>query len=548
MRRRPVRPLAGLLVSLSLVAAACGGGQKSGGNVVLGAEQWPACLNPITTCAEQAWLGWAVLEHVLPKAMTLDANGSYVASPVLTEAPTVENGGIKEDPFTVTFKIAANAVWDDGMPITSEDIAFTWQAWMKTKGTISTHGYDLIDEIDTEDLREAVVRFKDSFVAWPELFGSNAGYILKKAAFAGKTDLAKQMTNDIGFSGGPWRLKSFTKQQAILTPNTKFWGTKPQFEQVTVVPREKATTALTQLEGGQLHALYPTPSTDLRARVQGNRDIKLMIGGGVEYDGIYFNTEAELLDDVKIREGVARALAREAVLAATVGKLNPDAKVLNCAGWVPTVGEWCDETDYADITYDADAAKGIFKAEGWELNEEGIFEKDGETLTLELLTDDKPTHEDALAIFKQKAKDAGIDLKVDSLPQGDLIGTRMLPGEFQLVLIGLSATPDPTVSSLYGCDQIPTKKNDLSGMNIMRWCNQKASRDAYQADLEPDPKERLRLIRRIGDAVRKDLPWLPLYQNVLVTVWRSDLIGGPVGAYTSSPLGGFANVEEWIPV
>src|SRR5439155_25453866 len=124
-----------------LVAVACGGakpssgpsaspttGSRRGGSIVLGAEQWPECINPITSCSSATWTWYSVLEHVLPYAMVLDLNGNFVASPVLSEAPTLDNGGITQNPFTVSFKIADNAVWADGTPITSADIEFTWKA------------------------------------------------------------------------------------------------------------------------------------------------------------------------------------------------------------------------------------------------------------------------------------------------------------------------------------------------------------------------------------------------------------------------------------
>jgi len=110
-----------------LVAVACGGtksasgpsasptrGPTRGGSIVLGAEQWPECLNPITSCSSATWTWYSVLEQVLPYAMVLDLNGNFVASPLLTEAPTLDNGGITQNPFTITYHLNPNANWSDG--------------------------------------------------------------------------------------------------------------------------------------------------------------------------------------------------------------------------------------------------------------------------------------------------------------------------------------------------------------------------------------------------------------------------------------------------
>src|SRR5881296_2488812 len=65
-----------------------------GGSVVLAAEDWPECLNPINGCASSTGAWWFALEHVIPRAMELDAHGIFVASPLLEEAPALANGGL----------------------------------------------------------------------------------------------------------------------------------------------------------------------------------------------------------------------------------------------------------------------------------------------------------------------------------------------------------------------------------------------------------------------------------------------------------------------
>ena len=113
MRVRTVKAAVVLAGVMAMLGAACnssspGGGGSSGpgttgtpssapvqgGSIVVGAEQWPECVNPITSCSSASWLFWSVLNYVMPRAMELDLEGNFIASPVLTEAPTLENGGL----------------------------------------------------------------------------------------------------------------------------------------------------------------------------------------------------------------------------------------------------------------------------------------------------------------------------------------------------------------------------------------------------------------------------------------------------------------------
>jgi peptide/nickel transport system substrate-binding protein len=48
--------------------------------------------------------------------------------PWLAESiPTVENGGVSEDLTSITWTIAEGIVWSDGTPLTSADVAFTYE-------------------------------------------------------------------------------------------------------------------------------------------------------------------------------------------------------------------------------------------------------------------------------------------------------------------------------------------------------------------------------------------------------------------------------------
>ena len=179
MRRTPrsVKALA-LLLGLGLFAATCGSDDSgsssrndrrrrrhvgcgeagtaaasdrtpTGGTITIGAEQWPECINVVTQCANSSWMQWTIMTPTMAGPWKTTNDGSYAATSLLAEEPTLDNGGITEDPFTITFKINPDATWEDGSPITSKDFEFTWKATLDTTGSLSTTGYDQIDSIDT---------------------------------------------------------------------------------------------------------------------------------------------------------------------------------------------------------------------------------------------------------------------------------------------------------------------------------------------------------------------------------------------------------------
>ncbi|HZD02762.1 MAG TPA: peptide ABC transporter substrate-binding protein [Actinomycetes bacterium] len=549
-----------IVCAISLVAAACGGGDgggggatqsegKRGGSVVFAAEQWPECLNPITSCANAAWLPWTTWQYVMPRLMEIDTKGNYIASDLLVEAPTEQNGAIQQNPFRVTYKLRPEAVWDDGSQITSEDVKYTWDAIMKTTGTISTSGYEQIKSIDTPDPKTAVITFKAPYAAWGDLFGSTSlnGVILKKAAFNGKVDLAKEMQTSYPFSGGPWKLQSYSKQQTVLVRNDRYWVKDkiPLLDQVTFVPREEQSTEINSLLTGEVQAIYPQPSPGMGEQLGAPR-IKVSKGAGNSYEGLWMNQSRFPFDDPRVREALAYAIDRQGVVDAIYRTDFPDLQVLNCAGWVPNVGDWCDNTAFADLTYQPDKAKSILRGAGWTLGSDGIFTKGGKKLSIEFTTTaGNKVRENTQQVMKEQAKAAGIELAINNSPPAQLFQDRLPKRDFELGEFGSVASPDPSVTSILACDQIPTPQNNYSGQNSFSWCNQEATRLMKQSDATIDHDQRRVLIQQINKLERQDLPWIPLFQKPLILAWRDDRIAGPIGQYTSSSYSGFFNIHDW---
>jgi peptide/nickel transport system substrate-binding protein len=548
-----------IVCAIALLAAACGGGgggggggttqqAKQGGNAVFAAEQWPECLNPLTSCANASWLVWVGWEHVMPRLMEVDTKGNYVASDLLVETPTEQNGGIKPSPFTLTFKLKPEAVWDDGSQITSADVKFTWDAIMKSTGTISTVGYDQITSMDTSDPKTVVMTFKQPYAAWGDLFGGNSanGVVLKKAAFKG-VDLGKEMQTSYPFSGGPWIMKSFSQQQAVLVKNTKYWNKDkiPNLDQVTFVPRTEQSTELNAIRTGEALAAYPQPTPAITKQLQ-IPGVKYQGGAGTTYEGLWMNHGAFPFNDPQVRLAFGYAIDRQGVIDSLYKADFPDLKVLNCAGWVPNVGKWCDDTQFADLSYQPDKAKSTLQAAGWTLGGDGIFTKGGKRLSIQYSTTaGNKTREDTQQLLKEKAKAAGIELVIKNFPATQLFEDKLPHRDFVLAEYAQVASPDPSITAILAGDQIPSKANNFSGQNFLGWNNPQATQLMKESDKTIETDKRQDLIHQIGAMERQDMAWLPMFQKPLITVWHDDRLTGPIGTYTASSYGGFFNMYDW---
>jgi peptide/nickel transport system substrate-binding protein len=63
------------------------------GQIILGAEQWPSCLNPVTECANSSWYVWTVSFPLLPGVYDTTNDSKYVTTNLVTGEPKVEIAG-----------------------------------------------------------------------------------------------------------------------------------------------------------------------------------------------------------------------------------------------------------------------------------------------------------------------------------------------------------------------------------------------------------------------------------------------------------------------
>ena len=60
------------------------------GQIILGAEQWPECLNPFTECANSSWMVWTTAFPVLPNVWDTTNGGTFEITNLVAGEPTVE--------------------------------------------------------------------------------------------------------------------------------------------------------------------------------------------------------------------------------------------------------------------------------------------------------------------------------------------------------------------------------------------------------------------------------------------------------------------------
>src|SRR5687767_191414 len=160
--------------------------------------------------------------------------GEYVPN-LAKSVPTIANGGAKMSAdgkkLDVTWELKPGIKWSDGTPLTSADIKYTWEIWMKDPKTNSRTGFNEIESIDLLNEVTAVVHYKSIYAPYPlNFFSLMPKHLLEKEADISKTDYVRRPLGT-----GPYKVTDFKAADSItLEKNTNYRGApeKPYLDKI----------------------------------------------------------------------------------------------------------------------------------------------------------------------------------------------------------------------------------------------------------------------------------------------------------------------------
>ena len=314
--------------------------------------------------------GWSATGHThdpLIQSTLLTFNGD-----ITLENDLATEYSVSDDGLTWTFKIRSDAKFSDDTPLTAKDVAFTF---IKAKETVSGLDLSMIEKIEATDDSTATFTLNKPY--------SPLAYLIARIGIVPEHayDSTTYGTNPIG--SGPYVLKQWDKgQQVIFEANPNYYGTKPQIKKMTVVfMTEEASFAAAK--AGEVDVAY-TSAPYTTSSIPGylikafdsvdHREINLpVLPEGSKVMDINGKNEVEagnaVTSNKAVRQAISYAIDRQAIADVVFnGYATPAYSASPGMPW---------ENEKAIIEYNPEKAKSIMEADGWALNKDGIYEKDG---------------------------------------------------------------------------------------------------------------------------------------------------------------------------
>jgi peptide/nickel transport system substrate-binding protein len=497
-------------------------------------------LNPLysnmwfSIVTQQIWLSWA---------WEFDQNNTAFPK-LVTELPSIENGGISEDGRVLTMHLRDDLVWSDGTPLTADDFIFTAEMAINPANTVaSTYPYDNIETILSPDPQTIVITFFEPFAPWLATMwhGVLPAHILRPVYEAeGTIDNAEWNLNPT-VGCGPYVLENWESgSYAKFVRNENYWGDAPLIDEVffLFVPDDASqVAALLAGDGdvGTFIAVSDVPTLQ-------DAGITIVTQPSGYNEGLFFLVNEEIghpaLMDVRVRKAIAMGIDRESI--------NQDLLL----GLTQVPASFWDALPYyndpplENYPYDPAAAAALLDEAGWvDSNGDGVRDKEGVELELVYATTIREIRQDTQAVIQQQLAEIGIAVEIPSY-DADLYFSGYGDGPAASGEVDIMEWSDgpifPDADVYYWlCSEIPSDEYP-DGTNWFFLCDQELSDLVELQSTQVNAEERQQTISRINQIFYERVYWLGMWQDP--DIWA---VGSQVLNFQVSGVTPFYDIIAW---
>ncbi len=446
--------------AVAAISVSCSSGGSKGGDrqtVVIHSMSEPENLNPFTSSDAQAT---QMKLNIFQRLLQYDFETMDLV-PVLAQGkPEVKPEG---KGFSLTFKLRPEARWDNGEPVTVNDVVFSLKSLLcpKVKSDAAKSGFDFVDDIILyeEDPLKFTVLTKEPNIQADHVIGYDlliipeyifdAKKVLRNFPVKNFTNPTEEFINDpkikefadvfnsdeysrspekiIG--SGAYKLAQWqTQQRVILERKENWWGDQLKGQNMFFDIHAKRlvyevindpNTAITALKAGKLDVMYVTNVKDYIDLDKSEKVKQNFIKSEpdmLSYQYIGLNVRDKMLSDKRVRQAIAHLVdvdqVNQQILYGkgkkTVGPILPYNK-----------DAYASELPLYD--YNPEKAKKLLTEAGWkDTDGDGILDKviDGQKTPLKLTysyNQGNALRGSVGLMFQNSLKQAGIGVEVRSI-------------------------------------------------------------------------------------------------------------------------------------
>ncbi|GGN70181.1 solute-binding transport lipoprotein [Streptomyces albiflavescens] len=307
----PVLPIVAGLASGLLTGCGSDTGDSggSGSSVVIGMSDDVLATDPASGYDPGSWL---LFNNVFQSLLSFPKGGTEPEPEAAKECAFA-------DADTKVYKctLQDGLKFSNGDALTSEDVKFSFDRMLKINDDAGPAiMFPMLDTVDTPDAKTVVFHLKYADATFPSKIASGAGSIVDHQQYAAD-GLRK---DDEAVGSGPYKLDSFSKNQAVFSVNGSYKGTaKVQNSGVTLKFFHGDQAGLKNaLLSDQVDLAYRGLAADDIADIENNAStglgVNVVEGSSAEVQHLVFNMDDPVAGKLGVRKAIAYLLDREALV------------------------------------------------------------------------------------------------------------------------------------------------------------------------------------------------------------------------------------------
>lgn len=442
-----------------------------------------------------------------------------------------------EDEKTYLFTLRENLKWQDGVPLTSKDIEFTFKIIMdKTyPGTFDRENFDVLNWKDYRDGisdkingfnviddRRFAVKFNSLDAKknyYFERIKPIALHIYGKNYVQGRANELEKF-NKTPFGNGAYKFVKYVDGEEIrLIANENYYKGIPKIKNL-VFRIVNDTNQLSLIESGDIDIIRKGVLAvyDNLKIINNMGFVEAAITDYLGYGYIAINHSEPIMQDKNLRKALNYGLDRNTIVDVAFGSFGSVVDIpQNTNSWAYPKNE-----SFNKYPYDPGKAIEILEELGWKVGNDGIREKDGIKLVLKFLASAPNEVNDVLIpIMIDNYEKIGIKIVVEQLELKTLLQKQIdaKEGKFSYHLAYLFtpfANSDPDPSARF---------STTGASNRTSYSNQRLDKLLKEALMELDKDKRKDLYEEIYKEISDDLPYIFLFEKKNMDVYSSKVKG-----------------------
>lgn len=490
---------------------------KPTGRVIVGLGQEPTVFNPLMVHIE---VDDGVHFSVFDALFRIDPQG-VIQPNLAVEVPDQKNGGISEDGLKWRIRLRDDVHWHDGTPFSAEDVKFTLELITNPNfRSWRTAGHALVRDITVISPTEISWRMEEPFA--PYLSFLTETFIVPKHILEKEANPNNAAFNQAPVGTGPFKWGQRVPGDHLeLVANPNYFGEGPHIERLVFKYIPDLTVLYTQFKSGDVDLVgqpYITPDHYGEAKTLPNRVVTLV--PRTSFESFYLNLERPQFKELAVREALYAAIDKDSIIQGLYYGVPTPTET-----FMPRQSYFFN-ANLPLHQFDVNRAGKILDQAGWAKGADGIRAKNGVRLSFtNSTTSGDPLREQVQQFLQQTFAQLGVEMKISNLPAAVMWGDFWVQSQFDSVIVGSSYLigADPDVTNRLHSRSVAAKGG--RGSNNAQYANPEVDALLDKGARSFDPEARRAIYFKVQELVRRDLPFLPLYQSNAVEGLKKGING-----------------------